>query len=99
MAIMAEWTSGHSYTTRVENLRGTNSDSTSFAERKNQDYFLRATGDGQPVFDDNARDRLVGSGGRDWYFANYDNDDDGESDFIAGLKRNELVDDLDWFGE
>ena len=99
LAIMAEWTSSRSYATRIENLRGTSSDAQSFARRENEQFFLRAEGEGQTVFDDDARDRLWGNCGRDWFFANYDEEDeDGESDLIHGLRPNELIDDLDWLG-
>ena len=46
------------------------------------------------VFDDDARDVLSGSWGRDWYFANYQKDD-AQRDRIIARRPNELADDLD----
>jgi hypothetical protein len=47
----------------VANLRGTGS-----GPRLNGDFFLRATGPGQTVFDDFAADTLTGSQHLDWFF-------------------------------
>jgi Ca2+-binding RTX toxin-like protein len=44
------------------------------------------------VHDDGARDRLTGSAGRDWFFANLD---EGVLDDVTDDHANELVDDLD----
>jgi Ca2+-binding RTX toxin-like protein len=59
-AIMAEWTSTHDYTTRVNNLiNGTGS-----PDRLNGGYFLQK---GETVFDDTSNDTLNYSG-LDWLF-------------------------------
>ncbi|QDU28395.1 Bifunctional hemolysin/adenylate cyclase precursor [Anatilimnocola aggregata] len=65
-AIMAEWTSGNNYATRVNNLRqGTGA---------NGAYVLRVAGDSglgaATVFDDDDIDNLRGQAGLDWFFAN-----------------------------
>jgi titin len=83
-AIMAEWTSARDYATRVANLRGTGS-----GPRANGSYFLNAT----TVFDDGAVDRLTGSSGQDWIFANIA--DGGVLDDITGVLGSELIDDID----
>lgn len=95
LAIMDEWTSNHTYLNRVENLRGTNSNATQFAQRKNLDYFLVASGPDQTVVDDGERDYLLGSSGLDWYFANLEDEDDDLRDVILGQDHDELVDLLD----
>lgn len=66
MAIMAEWTSGNSYATRVSNLRN--------GTGLNGGNVLRVAGDAgagpTTVFDDDAVDNLRGQAGLDWFFAN-----------------------------
>ncbi|MFO7908238.1 MAG: PKD domain-containing protein [Pirellulaceae bacterium] len=95
-AVMAEWTSGRDYSTRVENLRRDGS-----GPQLNDNYFLIAQ-DGEEfnpvatVFDDDARDVLTGSHGVDWFFANCRHDDEARRDRITDLKADELVEDLDW---
>jgi PKD repeat protein len=86
-AIMAEWTSERDYATRVANLRGVAS-----GPRLNGNYFLIANGPGRTVFDDAAADELIGSSGRDWFFANLDS---GVRDRVLGLSWNELSDELE----
>jgi Ca2+-binding RTX toxin-like protein len=66
-AIMAEWTSTHSRASRIANLSGTGSGS-SYDQRLNGNYFLRASGSNATVFDDNARDVLYVED-FDWHFA------------------------------
>lgn len=65
-AIMAEWTSGDNYATRVSNLRN--------GTGLNGGYVLRVDGDAgvgvATVFDDDAVDNLRGQAGLDWFFAN-----------------------------
>ncbi|HKB02490.1 MAG TPA: PKD domain-containing protein, partial [Gemmataceae bacterium] len=58
LAIMAEWTSGADYQTRIAHLRGTTPGGL------NGSYVL----DAATVIDDLAPDRLHGSGGLDWFF-------------------------------
>jgi Ca2+-binding RTX toxin-like protein len=82
-AILAEWTSGHTYATRIANIRGPGSTS-----RLNETYYLKNRGSGQTLFDDNAVDSLFGGDGRDWYFARLG------SDTITNLANNETVDSL-----
>jgi Ca2+-binding RTX toxin-like protein len=64
-ALLAEWSSGHSYSDRVKNLSN-GSGSTTYNSRLNQGYFLIP---GTTVFDDNAIDDVSGGGGTDWFFA------------------------------
>ena len=68
-AIMAEWTSGRSYATRVANLSGTGS-----GPRANGNFFLKASGPDATVFDDNDIDVLIGGSGMDWFFADLSQD-------------------------
>jgi PKD domain/RTX calcium-binding nonapeptide repeat (4 copies) len=85
-ALLDEWTSSRDYATRVANLKGTGS-----GPRANGDYFLKASGVDQTVFDDAAADRMVGSSGKDWIFANLDG---GVLDDVSGLLQTELVEEL-----
>jgi autotransporter-associated beta strand protein len=90
-AILAEWTSVRSYAARVANLRsdGTNPQ---FANRANGNIFLKADGPAATVFDDGVMDKLTGSDGRDWFFANLDT---GIRDKLTDERGNERVDDMD----
>jgi len=98
-AVMEEWTSVRGYADRIENLRGTQADASQFAQRKNQGYFLRQDGDDATVFDDDAADVLIGGLSLDWFFANLDEDDEGQQDLVMGLRANELFEDLKWLSE
>ena len=98
-AIMAEWTSGRDYATRIENLRGTGT-----GPRSNESYYLIAQDSEEldpaaTVFDDDARDVLTGGQGRDWFFANCFHDDEGRRDRITDLRASEFAEDLDWIEE
>jgi Ca2+-binding RTX toxin-like protein len=98
-SIWREWTSGHSFDQRTANIAGTGS-GPSFAARLNDNYFLRGDGPGATVHDDNERDVLVGSTGRDWFFANLHlspTEDATRRDVISDLHSNELAEDLDFF--
>ena len=57
VAILAEWTSGNDYATRVANIRAGLGQSDGFS--------LSA---GVTVFDDGVVDELYGSSGMDWFF-------------------------------
>jgi len=63
-AIMAEWASSRDYAARVVNLRG--------GGGLNGAVVLDTEGDDRTVFDDEAADQLVGAAGRDWFFAQLD---------------------------
>ncbi len=65
--IMAEWTSGRDYATRVNNLR----DGSGSTDRLNGSSFLQ---DGVTVANDGARDVITGSSGLDWFLFNEDED-------------------------
>jgi hypothetical protein len=83
-AILAEWTSGRDYITRVENIRGNGT-----GPRNNGEYFLRTGGEGVSVFDDGAADLLTGNAGSDWFIFNVC----GEvPDRVTDLKKGELTD-------
>jgi Ca2+-binding RTX toxin-like protein len=82
-AILAEWSSGRDYATRVANLSGTGS-----GPRLNGDTLLTASGPGATVFDDGDRDVLSGGTGLDWFFAHLGRRD---TDDIAGLQGGEIV--------
>src|SRR5262249_36852408 len=62
-AVMAEWTSGRDYATRVANLRGTGG-----GPRANGTYFLITTGPNATVGDEGAADDPTGAGGMAWFF-------------------------------
>lgn len=64
-AVMAEWTSAHSFATRAANLSNTGGE---LAGRLNGDFFLLTAGPGQTVFTDGALDLLIGGPGADWFF-------------------------------
>jgi hypothetical protein len=82
-AIMAEWTSGRDYATRVANLSGTGS-----GPRANGNDFLVAGGPGATVFDNGAVNVLDGGSGMDWFFANL------AQDIIHGRHDGEIVEGL-----
>ncbi len=64
MEVMAEWTSTRESEVRVENIRGTGS-GPEYDDRLNGDSYLLP---GVSVGDDEARDVIFGSAGRDWVF-------------------------------
>jgi Ca2+-binding RTX toxin-like protein len=82
-AIMAEWTSGRDYATRVANLSGTGS-----GPRANGNVFLIASGANATVFDNGVTDVLNGGSGTDWFFA------DLGRDLLHGRRASEIVEDL-----
>lgn len=84
-AILAEWTSSHSYTQRVNNLRN----SSPAANRLNGSVFLIAD---STVFDDGSLDILSGGSGQDWFLFNNDR---GIRDFAIDRTGNEIISDLD----
>ncbi len=87
-AVMAEWTSGRDYQTRLNNLSGIGT-----GERANAEFFLIATGENATVIGDGSRDLLTGSQGCDWFFADLDGD---VNDKITDLSDDEFAEDLDW---
>jgi hypothetical protein len=85
-ALMAEWSSSHSYSIRVANVTGA---SEMTADRLNGNTFLTAD---LTVFDDEVADFLSGGGDKDLFFAN-----PGigwSSDWILDLQNQEFVEDL-----
>jgi hypothetical protein len=82
-AIMAEWTSGRDYATRVANLSGAGS-----GPRNNSNYFLTASSLDATVFDDGTLDVLNGGSGMDWFFANL------AQDILHGRHDGEVVESL-----
>jgi len=87
-AIMAEWTSGHSYLQRVANV--TNA-ATKTADRLNGEHYLIADGaiEDRTVFDDGVTDFLSGGGDKDLFFAGADCG--WSSDWILDLQNHEFV--------
>jgi hypothetical protein len=83
-AVLAQWSSQN----RIANLLGTGT-GVSFVNRLNGNYFLQP---GVTVFDDGAQDRLTGSAGQDWFFANIFGP--GVLDKITGLAKDEIVTDI-----
>lgn len=89
--IMREWTSDRSYSDRTANLQGIGT-----GVRSNENIFLRGTASATSpatVFDDDAKDRLWGFRGADWYFANVAGT--GVIDSVFGERWWEVVTDLD----
>jgi Ca2+-binding RTX toxin-like protein len=81
-AVLAEWTSGRDYVQRSDALRTS---------------YLQSTGPAATVFDDAAEDRLVGSAGQDWFFAQLDWWEGGMAVVrvrIDGRHPTEIIDDL-----
>ncbi|QDV74373.1 PKD domain-containing protein [Botrimarina mediterranea] len=78
-AILAEWGSSRSYNQRVDNLVG---DLDNSEDGLNEDYYLIVSGEDQTVVDDEEFDLLVGSGGRDLYFAG-----EGDIALATGLEQ------------
>ncbi len=100
-AIMQEWNSTRSYAQRVYNLSngtgGSGLDSSTFSNRANGNYML--IGDdviGQTVFTDNEVDKLTGSSGADWFFANLVADNGGALDTATDKAGTELWTDTDF---
>jgi Ca2+-binding RTX toxin-like protein len=83
-AILAEWGSTDSYATRVANLSGTGT-----GPCLNGSYFLVA---GVTVLDDGKPDKITGSAGQDWFFANVLGP--GVLDTITGNTNKGVVTDL-----
>jgi Ca2+-binding RTX toxin-like protein len=83
-ALLAEWSSGRTYTERVNNLRN----GTGSPVRANGSVFLQAD---VTVFDDAIADTLTGNSGTDWYFANIDTGTKDKTDVRVG----EVLDDVD----
>ena len=81
-----------SYEARTANLPRRHSQSHSSQIGCNGNVFLRADGPAANVFDDGAVDKLTGSNGRDWFFANLDS---GVRDKLTDDHGNELATDLD----
>ena len=90
-SIMAEWTSGNSYATRINNL--TNGTGLSGGIR-----LIGDDGATQTVFNDNDVDTLTGSTGQDWFFANTNNNGGGNAaiDIITDQDGNEVGNDTDY---
>ena len=89
-AVLAEWTSGRDYGTRVANLRGEGT-----GERLNGNVFLTVDCPSATVFDDTDADKLTGSSGQDWFFANLDGTN---LDTITDQHSSEFADELECFG-
>lgn len=79
-SISAEWNSGTSYQTRINNLlTGVGSDLVA----------LKANGPDATIFDDGDRDYLKGQRGRDWFLG------DDDDDRLRDKRRHEVFTDLD----
>jgi Ca2+-binding RTX toxin-like protein len=86
-AIMAEWTSDHSYATRIANLSGKTEEqgNADFAQRHNESYFLLLA---VTVVNDDDHDTLTGSAGEDWFWF------DPDLDKVTDLGNEAFADDL-----
>jgi Ca2+-binding RTX toxin-like protein len=95
-AILAEWTSSRNYATRRNNILGIGT-----GTRANGNTFFRVNDNtltANTVFDDGARDRLWGSCGTDWFFANLDGDRASAIDQVMDGESGETRTDIDkWF--
>ena len=89
MAIMSEWTSGHSYALRVYNLQN--------GGGLNGNYRLDGNdGSSQTVFNDNDVDTLTGSQSQDWFLANQNGNSGEAIDIITDKASNETYSDTDF---
>jgi Ca2+-binding RTX toxin-like protein len=79
-AILAEWTSGRDYSTRIANLHGTGT-----GPRSNGDSFLEVSGSDATVFDDGAIDVLNGGPAMDWFLASQ------SQDILRGQHISEII--------
>ncbi len=89
-ALMAEWSSNHSYSQRVANVTAAAGMS---ATRLNGNTFLINEGEDATVFDDGVIDFLSGGGDKDLFFAS----DEGclfSQDWILDLQHGEFVEEL-----
>ena len=88
-AIMQEWTSGNSNSTRIANIKaGTGLTA--------GNLLVGDDGETQTVFNDNQVDTLTGNQGVDWFFANRVADNGGVLDIVTDLAGNELWSDTDF---
>ena len=92
--LLAEWTSSRVYDERVDNLRSGSGPILSLSGVK-----LSASGPTRTVFDDQAKDNLKGSRGREWFLADVDRSNRNRDK--AKNKKDELVDKIfaTWDGE
>ena len=80
------------YDARVANIRG--SEGSDLPDnRHNGEFFLQTDGPAATVIDDDERDVMTGSSGRDWFFADLDEDKNTD------LHDDEFADVLDWILE
>ncbi|MFO1062830.1 MAG: PKD domain-containing protein [Pirellulales bacterium] len=92
-AVMAEWASNRSVTSRRQNILGVGT-----GTRANGNTFFRTSDSvmtNNTVFDDNEVDKLWGDDGTDWFFANIDPVRGGVLDDIKERKGSEFIEDLD----
>jgi Ca2+-binding RTX toxin-like protein len=89
-AIMAEWCSSRTYTQRINNLR----DGTGTATRLNGQYFLQVNGPGRTVWDDLAKDTLIGESGSDWFLLDLDGPS-ATRDKVTDKQNGETAEDTD----
>ena len=68
-AIMAEWQSSRSFTSRIANLMD-NTSNPDFASRANGNVFLLADASNATVVDDTSKDTANGGDGNDWFLVN-----------------------------
>ena len=99
--LMSEWNSSRSYSQRVYNLSngtgGGGLDASTFVSRNNGVYFLIGDdGLSQTVFNDNDLDKLTGSAGADWFFANLVADNGGVLDNVTDKAISEYWTDTDF---
>ncbi len=94
IAISTEWSSDRSYQDRRDNLLGIAPESQHVTTDDNERIVLTSDGSEQSVFDDEVVDVLIGSRGRDWYFANL-----GEGDAQDQIANQTLLEEVELLSE
>ena len=103
-AILAEWTSGRTYSQRLWNLSQGTAASSLDSSKKNSRlngswYLIGDDGNSQTVFNDNDVDTLIGNEDKDWFLANRIADkptNAGAIDQVVGQETGEIYTDTDF---
>ena len=86
-AVMKEWTSNRSFTQRRSNIMGTTTGGL------NGTTYLKPSGSGRNIFDDDATDYLWGGEGRDWFLLNMNSAEGSRRDQLIDFRTNTDEDD------
>ena len=90
-AILREWTSNRSFTDRRNNIIGVTSTGL------NGTSWLKPSGLGRSVFDDDAVDYLWGGEGRDWFLLNMNSAENSRRDQLIDFRNGDEDDDINLF--